>query len=315
MRNPHFDDGLIVWKDEYTGRYKTPDSGYNEQFELQWKLALETRPEYYQHPGASTEDDYIADRIYEWTGKHPNGTGFKYPVAGSRVLDHPLDVDLIRGKDCIDVGCGLGRWTKVMMALGAKSVLSVDMSDSALKSVRRFNEHVRRVNVMEIPTEHTDIVGQFDFANFWGVAMCTHDPSEAFSSAASTVKPGGALYVMMYAPTGMHGTHLVNLQRKIFHSLDTVEERLAFVEHVYRREWDRGFPLYHNLRNMLRRILRRPKDGKIGTLDMLEPFYNWVIPIETMYDWMKRAGFREIVHLNEYQKRPCAYHVLGKYKE
>jgi len=36
----------------------------------------------------------------------------------------------------------------------------------------------------------------------------------------------------------------------------------------------------------------------------------------TVYnDWMKRAGSREIVYLNEYEKRPCAYHVLGKYKE
>ncbi|HHJ11464.1 MAG TPA: hypothetical protein ENK25_11335 [Bacteroidetes bacterium] len=101
----------------------------------------------------------------------------------------------------------------------------------------------------------------------------------------------------------------------MFHSLNTVEKRLAFVEHVYQREWDKKFPFYYNLRNMLRRILRRPKGGRIGTLDMLEPFYNWVIPIETVYDWMKRAGFREIVYLNEYEKRPCAYHVLRKYKE
>jgi len=36
-------------------------------------------------------------------------------------------------------------------------------------------------------------VGAFDLANFWGVAMCMHDPLQAFLSAASTVKPGGAL--------------------------------------------------------------------------------------------------------------------------
>src|SRR5947208_623911 len=107
-RNPHFDDLRIVWRDEYSGRYDPPPSGYQEQFDLEWKLALEGRPGYFDNPGASTEDAYIDDRIYEWTGKHPNGvTRFTDARMGIRKLDIVLNTDLIAGKDAIDIGCGL----------------------------------------------------------------------------------------------------------------------------------------------------------------------------------------------------------------
>jgi 2-polyprenyl-3-methyl-5-hydroxy-6-metoxy-1,4-benzoquinol methylase len=96
---------------------------------------------------------------------------------------------LIEGRDCIDVGCGMGRWTRVMQALGARSVLSVDLSDSALVSVSRFNPKVLRADIMTIPEQHPELVGQFDFANFWGVGMLTHDPRQAFMSGASTSAP------------------------------------------------------------------------------------------------------------------------------
>lgn len=311
QRNPHFDDNLLVWSDDYSGRYEPPASTYGEQFDLQWKLALEGDPEYYNYSGAGLDDDFVADRIYEWTGSHPRGNGFLRPWPGNRVLDHPMDPELIRGRDCIDIGCGLGRWTKVMLALGANMVMSVDVSASALKSVSRFNGNVRRVNVMEIPSQNPDLVARFDFACFWGVAMCTHDPAKAFSAAASTVRKRGALYLMVYQPGGMHGTRLVNLQRKKFYGLRTVRERLAYVDRIWNRRWDWSFPIEENLKNVARRVLARPKSSKMGILDTLEPFFNWVIPLEVVQGWMKKAGFSEVIHLNEFENPACAYHVLG----
>ena len=205
----------------------------------------------------------------------------------------------------------MGRWTKAMMKLGARSVLSVDISESALKSVTSFNRNARQVDITEIPNQCPDLVGQFDLSMFWGVAMCTHDPLKAFMSAASTVKPGGSLYVMVYAPEGEHNTKLVNLQRSHFARLDTVSERLAYVDHVAQRGWDPSYPLRENLKNLVRRSLGRPNPGKIGVLDMLEPFYNWVIPLDVLYGWMEQAGFRRTQFLNEFEKKKCAYHMLG----
>ncbi len=308
MRNPHFDDNLVIWSDKYSGRYEAP-AKYDDQFDLQWKLALDGNQEYYVFPGASVEDIYIADRVYEWTGKHPNGTGFHDATAGTRKLDRPVDPELIRGKECIDIGCGLGRWTRTMQAIGAKSVTSIDVSASALASTSRFNPNTHKANIMNIPEEHPEWVGKFDFANFWGVAMCTHDPLKAFLSAASTVKPGGSMYLMVYT-LGLHSSRETMIKRKRFHRLKTVEERLAFVDTVFDRKWSSSFPLDLNLRIQSRNLRRLPKGGKSGVLDLLEPFYNWTIPLDVIKGWTKKAGFSSMTVLNEFETRKCAYHVL-----
>src|ERR1041385_3591710 len=268
IRNPHFDDGLIVWSDDYSGRYHPPANGYSEEFDLQWQLCLERSEEFNRAPGASIDDSYIADRIYDWTGVHPRDPKLYDASSGARPLDHPLDPSLISGKDCIDIGCGLGRWTRTMLALSARTVLSVDMSESALASVKRVNPNLLKADVTELHTQHPELTGQFDFANLWGVAMSTHDPLRAFLSAAATLRPGGALYLMVYAPEGMHRTPSVNSRRKHFAGLQTVEEKLAYVDIVFHRRWDSSLTLSENVKNKLRNVLGRPKGSKVGVLDI-----------------------------------------------
>jgi len=309
--NPHFDENRLIWSDEYSGRYEPPPRPYSEQFDLQWKLALDNHPRYVNHPGADLDDPYIADRIYEWTGEHPSGDRFHDASAGTRVLDRPLAVDVIRDRECVDIGCGMGRWTKTMQALGARSVLSIDASDSALRSASAFNDRTLKANIMELPSEHPELCAAFDFACFWGVAMCTHDPRKAFLSAASLIRPGGSLYLMVYAPEGINGRQVTNIQRRAFDRLDTVEDRLAYVTHVYERRWDSSYALKENLKNRLRELLRRPRGGEIGVLDMLQPFYNWVIPLDVIHGWVRDAGFATAEVLNASESPKAAYHVLA----
>jgi SAM-dependent methyltransferase len=310
VTNPHFDDDLVVWSDEFSGRYQAPPRPYSEQFDLQWKLALEKHPQYVVHPGVGVNQNYVNDRIYEWTRVHPDGGGFHDASARVRPLDHPVNVERIRDRECIDLACGMGRWTRTMQALGARSVLSIDASESALHSVSEFNDHVMQADIMDLHTQHPELQGAFDFACFWGVAMCTHNPRRAFLNAAATVKAGGSLYLMVYAPEGLHGQKLTNIQRRVFNRLTTVEERLAFVTHVYERRWHSDYPLHANLKNKLRNAARRPKGGPLGVLDMLQPFYNWVIPFDVIEAWGRAAGFDTLQLLNDNEAPKVAYHVL-----
>ena len=82
-----------IWRDELSGRCPPPPS-YAEEFELQWKLALDGRSDYYDHGGVSLDERHIADRVYEWTGHHP-GPGA--PSPGIAPLDRPVDPAMIRG--------------------------------------------------------------------------------------------------------------------------------------------------------------------------------------------------------------------------
>ncbi len=310
MNNPHFDSNLVVWDDAYSGRFQPPPQGYSEQFDLQWRLSL-IDARYGRAPGASSDERYINDRIYEWTGVHPDGIdGFHDPTGGVRKLDEPVPVEAIRGRRCLDAGCGMGRWTRVMQRLGAAEVVSVDVSKSALEATRRFNPNTQYCDLMNMPEVHPEWVGTFDFVNFWGVAMCTHDPLKAFLSAAAMVKDGGYLFLMVYADGGLHHQPLTNLQRKIFHSLSSVEERLRFVEHVFHRRWDWRYPLRVNLEHLYANLRGFHKGTLVGVLDMLEPWYNWVIQWQVIEGWREKGGFREARLLNPKEERRCAYHVL-----
>ena len=286
MINPHFDHHRVIWKDEYSGGYAP--IAYDDQFDGQWQLFLAGREGFTRHTGVETADAWIDDRVFDLTGHR----GLVAAAAGDRnmggrqMLDLRFGIDFFRGKRCIDIACGAGRWTRALQALGGR-VKSVDVSAHGLRSVRRFNDDVERVNLFEI-ADRPDLHDRFDFALAWGVCMSTHDPALAFANAAATVRPGGGLYVMVYAPT-YHNSPAVLTQREHYHRrLTTPAERLDYVS----------------------AIATDPANA-INYLDMLNPFYNWVIEEETIHGWFRRCGFTNVVTLNGSEGTPVAYHVFG----
>jgi 2-polyprenyl-3-methyl-5-hydroxy-6-metoxy-1,4-benzoquinol methylase len=263
---------------------------YGDEFDRQWKLFLQGQQGFTNHTGVETDDEWIDDRIYDLTGHRGVlvgvGSGADRSVGGRQHLDLRFGLDFFRGKRCIDIACGAGRWTRALLALGA-SVKSIDVSEHGLASVRRFNTDVERVDLFEIPARR-DLHGRFDFAICWGVVMSTHDPNVAFANTATTVRPGGGLYVMVYAPT-YHNSPAVLRHRAHYHrALRTADERLRYVYDV----------------------ADRPANA-INYMDMLNPFYNWVVEEETIHEWFRSHGFVNVVTLNGSEQDPVAYHVFG----
>jgi SAM-dependent methyltransferase len=174
------------------------------------------------------------------------------------------------------------------MALGGQ-VKSTDMSQHGLRSTRRFNDDVEELNLFHIP-QRTDLHARFDFTICWGVIMHTHDPKVGFEAVASTVAPGGELYTMMYAPEGMHNSPEVLKHRRVYHcELSTLEEKLDYA-----------------------RALAGSSGNALGYLDMLNTFYNWVIPESVIHHWYRSLGFTNVKTLNAHESPKCAFHVVGR---
>ena len=303
--NPHFDHNRIIWSDEYSGQYYPVE--YSRQFDDQWRLFLERRSGFCKHTGVETSDPYIDDRIFELTGVEGYLTrrqyGFLYPVVrrvrhlrersesrdiGGRLhLDPKFPIDYFKDKRCLDIGCGAGRWTRTLLALGAR-VKSVDVSPHALRSTRRFNHDVEALNLFDIIDRRPDLHEAFDSTLCWGVVMCTHDPKVAFQNICRTVKPGGQLYSMVYAPTYHNSPFVLENRRRYHTELKTLEEKLQYAY----------------------QIADRPENA-INLFDMLNTFYNWTIEEEVVRHWYHSNGFRNIVTLNKNEQNKCAYHILG----
>ncbi len=290
MKNPHFDDNRVIWKDQYSGLYSPVD--YTTQFDAEWRLFLEKKIGFAEHSGVEIGDPWIDDRIYDLTGVEGvlcpnNSSGPDRGIGGRQQLDLTFSVDHFRGKRCLDAACGAGRWSRALMALGA-NVKSVDVSEHSLQSVRSFNTDVERVDLFDIP-QLSHLCGAFDFTICWGALMHTHDPRLAFDNVAKTVGHDGELYIMVYAPT-YHNNADVLAHRKHYHrNLKTFAEKLAYVYEM----------------------ADRPENA-INYLDMLNTFYNWVVPEETIHNWFRVNGFTEVVTLNAHEKLPVAFHVFGR---
>ena len=306
-RNPHFDDDIVVWNDKYSGHYEPV--AYDEQFDRQWRLFLEGEQGFRNHTGVETSDEYVDDRILELTGipnvilkrrfgpaagMVSNLTGRtkrqeRRGIGGRLYLEPKFPIDAFKDKACLDLGCGAGRWTRTLMALGAK-VKSTDVSENGLKSTRRFNSDVERVNLFDIIEQRPDLHRRFDFTLNWGVVMCTHDPKIAFANVAQTVKPGGSLYLMVYAPT-YHASEYVLTKRRHYHRvLKTSEERANYVLELATND----------------------RDNAINYHDMLNTFYNFCIDEDTINKWCVDYGFETPVYLNKDEPHKCAHHVLAK---
>ena len=275
---------------------------YDQQFEQQWKLFLEQKPGFTEHAGAETRTPWIDERIRELTGvdgflerqqvgwlrhklqkltRRERGLGSKF------LLEPTFPIDHFKGKYCLDVGCGAGRWTKTLLALGA-SVKSTDASQSSLRSVREFNEDVEQLDCLKLSAIVRTCM-RCSISPFAGRLQHVHDPKHAFANIARSVKPGGELYVMIYAPEGMHNSDDVWKHRHHYHRvLKSPEERLQYAQAI------------------------SENDGNVlGNLDMLNTFYNWVVPEPVIFQWFEAQNFGDVKILNQKEGPKCAYHVIG----
>lgn len=174
----------------------------------------------------------------------------------------------VKGKICLDAGCGPGRWTCAMQLLGAKKVVSFDISPEAIKRSKEINPDAYVFNLWDL--EPNPI---YDFVLSWGVLMCTEDTRKAFSKVASQVKKGGMLHVMIYDKKmdwmydGFRGTTCVE-KHKIW-------EKLSWNEKL----------------EMCKKMAKKYGGEIHGWFDALNPTYNWSHSADEVKRWFIEDGF------------------------
>ncbi|HJQ32176.1 MAG TPA: class I SAM-dependent methyltransferase [Pyrinomonadaceae bacterium] len=116
----------------------------------------------------------------------------------TRCLGGPLE--LLRGKTVLEVGCGAGRFTELMLGAGAR-VFACDLSlavEANFENCRGFGPEsyqVCQADVRRLPFAP----GTFDFVVCLGVIQHTPDPEETIAALARQVRPGGTLVIDHYS--------------------------------------------------------------------------------------------------------------------
>ncbi len=149
--------------------------------------------------------------------------GFKRSVElfERRFRENGFDLDWFKGKRCLDAGCGGGRYSIALAHLGAKTVDGVDLGEVSIADGRRraaalqaaqVTFHVGSVAALPFPD------ASFDCVVCSGVLQHTADPVRVLDELARVTRPGGMLYMLVYATEGLRWP-LVQMLRPIAASI------------------------------------------------------------------------------------------------
>jgi SAM-dependent methyltransferase len=241
-------------------------------------------------------DDYADAFALEWTAfrtAHLDSyTGLNYLDQQLRqFLDFPIE--RLEGKLVLDAGCGLGRFTEIVLNYRG-AVVAVDLSgaiDAAFQNLNhREGVYFVQADIFRLPFR----AETFDFAYSWGVLHHTPDPPLAFQQLPPLVRPGGKLMTMVYASYNKPYRAITEFYRRLTTRLPKrLLLRLSYI----------AIPLYYvgkipALGPLVTRLLLpvsvRPPTHRwrVGnTFDLYSPKYAFAYDHVEVHRWYEAAGF------------------------
>ena len=175
------------------------------------------------------------------------------------------------GKNCLDAGCGPGRWTYAMQQMGAKKVDSFDVSSEAIKRCREINPDAKEGSIFDLKPNPV-----YDFVLSWGVLHHNKNTREAFSKVASQVKKDGMLHIMVY-------------NKKYDHEYDGYRGETSIAKHG---EWEK---LSFEEKIQICKNKVETVGGDIhGWFDAFNPEVSSSFTPKEVKNWFEEEGFNEI---------------------
>jgi 2-polyprenyl-6-hydroxyphenyl methylase/3-demethylubiquinone-9 3-methyltransferase len=130
-----------------------------------------------------------------------------------------LGHEKIKDKDILDIGCGSGLHSLAYFLLGAKSIDSFDndlFSVKATKKLWEINNKPINWNIFQgniLDKQSIDQLKLYDIVYSWGVLHHTGNMWHAIENASFLVKPGGLLWISIYAK-GSNYLKILDMKQK-----------------------------------------------------------------------------------------------------
>lgn len=151
--------------------------------------------------------------------------------------------------DVLVAGCGTWQSAKFALTHPSARIIGIDVSTTSLQHTEALKQKYDLANLelRQLPIESAaELNQQFDMIVCTGVLHHLVDPDEGLRSLATLLKPDGAMYLMLYAPYGRTGVHMIQEYCRrlgVGTSLQDVKDLTAVL---------RALPQHHPLISMFR---------------------------------------------------------------
>jgi 2-polyprenyl-3-methyl-5-hydroxy-6-metoxy-1,4-benzoquinol methylase len=142
-------------------------NNYASAFGSQWKRYRKTQLDSY------TKTNITKERLVKALGPF------------QKILNQKKKIDVL------EVGCGAGRFTEILLSNKNIELTSVDFSSAVEANYKNFKKNDRHVILQCDINNHPFKNNQFDFVICLGVVQHTPDPESTLKSMYELVKPGG----------------------------------------------------------------------------------------------------------------------------
>jgi len=135
----------------------------------------------------------------------------------NRFENNGFDLQYFKGKKCLDLGCGGGRYSIALSLLGAASVVGVDISETGILDAKKRAQHlnIENISFKAISGSYLPFKdAMFDCVICSGVLMHMSDPEQSIFEISRVLKRGGMVYLLVYATEGVRWP-LINILRNL----------------------------------------------------------------------------------------------------
>lgn len=222
------------------------------------------------------------------------------------------DKENLSGKNILEVGCGAGRFSQVVLDYTQGNLYSVDYSNAVEANYKNNGHYGDRLklfqaSIYELPFEK----GCFDKVFCFGVLQHTPDVKKSVECLAEMVKPGGELVVDFYPIRGwwtkLHAKYIFRpftkkmshekLLKKIENNIDWLIKASNFFNKIrVGRIVNRFLPIC-DIKTTLPPGLSKKELREwciLDTFDMFSPEYDQPQKIKTVEGWFKEMGLKKI---------------------
>jgi len=228
---------------------------------------------------------------------------FSMELFARRFSANNFPLDWFKGKQCLDVGCGGGRYTMAMAGLGADHCVGVDLGEESIRDAKRraaglglTNTEFRVASAAELPFEEDS----FDAVLFSGVLQHTAAPIHILGEVSRVIRSGGMLYLLVYATEGVRWP-LIQMLRPVaqavgFERMDLAVTASGLAVHKRRTYLDDLFVPYIDFYSwqcleglLLDKGFSRVERWDQGRLDHEESLEEYLRDLEGLLDLMVAA--------------------------